>query len=132
MICLFDLIFYVPSTIFQLNRDRSSWYEPVLCGDKCVLLKDHNAMTPRRLQPVASQFQVKHSTTETLCSIKTPCEYFRLLLLYEPRHEISNFDILISVDLDEPQQPPFKLRNSKWCSVSSLTIIEYLSHQQRL
>ena len=27
---LFDLIIYVPSTIFQLNRDRSSWVEPVL------------------------------------------------------------------------------------------------------
>ena len=30
-------------------------------------------------------------------------------------------------DSDEPLQPPFKLRNSKWCSVSSLTIIEYSS-----
>ena len=28
--CLFDLILYVPSTIFQLNRDGSSWIEPVL------------------------------------------------------------------------------------------------------
>ena len=27
---LFDLILYLPSTIFQLNRDRSSWVEPVL------------------------------------------------------------------------------------------------------
>ena len=27
---LFDLIIYVPSTIFQLNRDGSSWDEPVL------------------------------------------------------------------------------------------------------
>ena len=27
---LFDLILYFPSTIFQLNRDRSSWVEPVL------------------------------------------------------------------------------------------------------
>ena len=26
----FDLILYVPSTIFQLYRDRSSWVEPVL------------------------------------------------------------------------------------------------------
>ena len=34
-------------------------------------------------------------------------------------------DILTSVDSDEPVQPPFKLRNSKWCSVSSITIIEY-------
>ena len=27
---LFNLILYVPSTIFQLNRDWSSWVEPVL------------------------------------------------------------------------------------------------------
>ena len=30
VICLFDLILYVPSTIFQLNRGGSSWVEPVL------------------------------------------------------------------------------------------------------
>ena len=30
IVCLFDLILYVPSTIFQLNRDGSSWVEPVL------------------------------------------------------------------------------------------------------
>ena len=30
LICLFDLILYVPSTIFQLNRDWSSLVEPVL------------------------------------------------------------------------------------------------------
>ena len=29
MICLFDLILYVPSTIFQLYKDESSWVEPV-------------------------------------------------------------------------------------------------------
>ena len=29
-VCLFDLILYVPSTIFQLNRDGSSWVDPVL------------------------------------------------------------------------------------------------------
>ena len=27
---LFGFILYVPSTIFQLNRDGSSWVEPVL------------------------------------------------------------------------------------------------------
>ena len=46
-------------------------------------------------------------------------------LTFEPRHELSNY--LTSVDSDEPLQPPFKLRNSKWCPVSSLTIIEYSS-----
>ena len=34
---LFDLILYVPSTIFQLNRDGSSWVEPVLSLDKMCL-----------------------------------------------------------------------------------------------
>ena len=29
-VCLFDLMFYVPSTIFRLYRDGSSWIEPVL------------------------------------------------------------------------------------------------------
>ena len=28
--CLFDFIFYIASTIFQLNRDMSSRVEPVL------------------------------------------------------------------------------------------------------
>ena len=30
LICLFDLIVYIPATIFQLNRVGSSWVEPVL------------------------------------------------------------------------------------------------------
>ena len=29
-VCSFDLILYIPSTIIQLNRDRSSRVEPVL------------------------------------------------------------------------------------------------------
>ena len=66
---LFDLILYVPSTIFQLYRDGSSWVEPVLKEDKCILLKDHKAVTPVRLEPAALRSQVKHSTTEPLRSL---------------------------------------------------------------
>ena len=40
--------------------------------------------------------------------------------------------ILTNVDLDEPVQPPYKLRNSKWCAVSSLTLMEYSNDLQRL
>ena len=36
------------------------------------------------------------------------------------------------VESDEPVQPPFKFRNSKCCSVSSFTFIEYSSDYQRL
>ena len=33
--------------------------------------------------------------------------------------DFQQFDILTSVDSDEPVQPPVKLSNSKWCSVRS-------------
>ena len=72
--CLLDLILYVPSTIFQLNKDGSSWVEPVLSYDKCVLLKDHNAVPPVRLEPTAFWSRVKHSTTEPLRSLVQHCK----------------------------------------------------------
>ena len=76
----FYLILYVPSTIFQSNRDGSSWVEPVLSEDKCVLLKDHNAVKPVRLKPVAPQSRVKHSITESLRSHNfTKNQHFRLI-----------------------------------------------------
>ena len=40
--------------------------------------------------------------------------------------------ILTCVNSDEPVQSPVKLRNSKQCSVSSSTVIEYSSDKQRL
>ena len=46
--------------------------------------------------------------------------------------DFQQFDILTSVDSDKPVQPLFKLRNSKWCSFNSLTLIEYSSNKQRL
>ena len=49
-----------------------------------------------------------------------------MLLVYDTSNGVYVV-ILKCVDSDEPLQPPFKLGNSKWCSVSSLTIIEYSS-----
>ena len=46
--------------------------------------------------------------------------------------DFQQFDVLTSVDSDETLQPSFKLRNSKWCSVSSLALIENSSDLQRL
>ena len=62
------LILYIPPTILQLNRDGSSWVEPILSKAKCVLLKDHKAVTPVRLEPAAPRSRVKHSTTGPLRS----------------------------------------------------------------
>ena len=39
-ICLFDLILFVPVNNFSVTSGWSSWVEPVLSKDKCVLLKD--------------------------------------------------------------------------------------------
>ena len=47
-------------------------------------------------------------------------------------YDFQQCGILTSVDSEEPVQAPFKCRNSKWYSVSSLTVIEYSSDQQRL
>ena len=63
--CLFDLILCVPSTIVQLNSDRSSWVEPVLSLDKMCL-----AQGPQRSEGVASWSRVKHSITEPLRSLE--------------------------------------------------------------
>ena len=45
--------------------------------------------------------------------------------------DFQKYGILTCVDSDEPLQPTFKIRHSKWCSVSSLSIIEYSSDKQR-
>ena len=73
--CLFDLILYVPSTIYLLCRNRSSWVEPVLGEDKCILLKtQHNdAGEARTRGPSVSSL---HPTTEPLClPISCSCWY---------------------------------------------------------
>ena len=64
---LFDLILYVPSTIFQLNRDGFPWVELVLSWDKCALLKDHNTVTP-----VAGD--KKRQTVRTKIWVHTVCQ----------------------------------------------------------
>ena len=44
---------------------------------------------------------------------------------FEPRRDFQQCGILTWIDSDESVQPPVKLRNSKWCSDSSSTLIEY-------
>ena len=50
-----------------------------------------------------------------------------LLSTHNSACDFQQFDILTSVDSEEPVQPPFKGRNSKLRSVSSLIFIEYSS-----
>ena len=57
--------------------------------------------------------------------------YVNSIVYFYMSPEISNnlTYILTSVDPDDSVQTPSKLRNSKFCSVSSLTIIEYSSDE---
>ena len=70
-----------------------------------------------------------------ICSLQ-PCAYLTSCLFvcanWAATCDFQQCGILKCVDSDEPAQPPWKLRNSKWCSVSSLTVIEYSSDKQRL
>ena len=57
-----------------------------------------------------------------------PLVFALIQTAFEPWHVISNkCGILTSGDSDEPVQPPFKLRNSRWCLVNSLALKEYSS-----
>ena len=85
---------------------------------KCVALMYGQCNNGRR-KPHVILYSCFHPLGERACVCL--CVY---VITNEPRQQ---YDILTSVDSDEPLQPSFKLRNSKWCSVSSLTIIEYSS-----
>ena len=59
-----------PINTLSVTQGWSSWVEPVLSKDKCVMLKDHNTMTPVRLESAAPWSRVKHSTSEPLRSLE--------------------------------------------------------------
>ena len=72
---MYDLILYVPSTIFQLYRVGSSLVEPVLARTNVSCSRTQRS-DPVRLEPAASRSRVKHSTTEPLRSqlcLYVPC-----------------------------------------------------------
>ena len=53
-----------------------------------------------------------------------PILSLRLIMKWAATWDFQQCGIFTSVDSDEPVQSPFKSRNSKWCSVSSLTVTE--------
>ena len=60
----------------------------------------------------------------TLSVIKGHSTWNTEVMKFEPTCDFQQCGILTRVDSDEPRQSPFKGRNSKCCSVSSLTVIE--------
>ena len=56
--------------------------------------------------------------------------YNYLANIWAMTHDFLQCGIFRCVDSNEPVQSPFKLRNPNWCSVSSLTLIEYSSNSK--
>ena len=54
------------------------------------------------------------------------------LVIWAVTCDFQQCGLLKWIDSDEPVQPPVKFRNSKWCSINSLTLIKYSSDKQRL
>ena len=52
--------------------------------------------------------------------------------IWAATYDFQQCGILTWIDSDEPVQSPFKLRNSKWCSISSQRVKVYSSDQQTL
>ena len=63
---LFDLILYVPSTIFSVIKGLPGLNQYLARIN--VLVQGHNTVTPVRLKPVAPLSRDKHSTTKPLRS----------------------------------------------------------------
>ena len=91
-------------------------------------------------EPLQPPFKLRNSIfkwlAKALIRLRVCAGWYEALMVTQVQWAVAcNFQqcgIFTSVDSYEPVQPPFKLRNLKWGSVSSLTVIEYLSDQQRL
>ena len=68
--CLFALILYVPSTIFQLCRGGSSWVKTSTKLGLMCFAQGHSVVMPVRLEPATLCSRDKHSTTEPLAPLK--------------------------------------------------------------
>ena len=82
----------------------------------------------RNLDPLKiTSYMSKQLDPQPPGNCKVPLEHLKRIVIFEIWAVTCNFQqccVLTSVNSNEPVQPPFKLRNSKWCSFSSLTLIE--------
>ena len=83
-----------------------------------------------RRQKIMENYPACRVNRLTICVGRTPIILFIIITgkrKWAVARDFQQYGILTCVDSDEPLQPPFKLRNTKWCLVSSLTLIEYSS-----
>ena len=96
-------------------------------GPRTTLKKIRNRynQVPHLTQDTNGKVTISQLDTKNESQVITDLYHRYLGLVYSKMSDFQQCGILICVDSDEPVQPPFKLRNTKSCSVSSFTIIEY-------
>ena len=127
--CFFCLVCFFTSQliIFQSCRDESFWVEQVLASCSRTQHSGSASGEARTSNPAIASvmlYQLSHCAPHSSISSK--------MISGALTHDFQQCGILTIVDSDEPVQPLFKVRHSKWGLVSSLTVIEYWSNQQRL
>ena len=123
--------FYILSWIsscWKKSYQELCWLVFVVFNSRC--LTKSSLPTVERL-PAVSLERVKDLGLKQLLytAKQTLCPY---VWFWAATCDFQQCGILTSVDSDQPVQPHFKLRNCKWCSAISLTLIEYSRDYQRL
>ena len=111
-----------------LNDNMVIFIENKLISLWCVYRLIHNLCALRSY--VLYRFNASKCIKSVKCKVSH--NLLKIWINWAVTRDFQQYAILTSVDSDEPVQPPFKFRNLKWGLVSSLTVIEYLSDQQRL
>ena len=101
------------------------WLCSHCCSDRYFVEGQTHKCASYQAQQHTFFTEIPHQVTSCISLVLTP-------FIRASAWDFQQCSILTCVDSDELLQHPFKLRNSKWCSVSSLTIIEYSNDQQRL
>ena len=101
-------------------NDKMASYLFVFC---CSLFLNYLVLSFQHLDFYRNYPENKNNLIEQII-MQPICNYYNN---WASARDFQQCDILTWMDSDELLRSPFKLRNSKWCSVSSLTIIKYSS-----
>ena len=140
-ICLLSVLYGIICEIHHYNiKSNSQWPSPLNNQHQTSLKAPFYHINNRSMTKVLEK-SIQGLSMYFLLYVCT-IWLFSFLSMFSSANERNTFMIIINstsacdfqqcgiltcVDSEEPLQSPFKLRNTKWCSVRSLTIIEYSS-----
>ena len=104
-----------------------TWRAPLRSGISASHWTSTNSAEPEQTPQNAASDQVLHClhTECTFNFLNEIVNFYPTILKWARTCDFQQCGILTSVDSEKPVLPPFKPKNSKWCWVSSLTVIGY-------